>query len=102
MLGAGGDEASNATGGWGNIFATSEDTWKCDSCMVRNDASDTICVACETPKPGHVAPVSKPSIATGMASIGAGGYDTRSVAMHLRLRHQHLSLAGGDGQDYPD
>jgi hypothetical protein len=64
--------------------------------MVRNDASATICVACETPKPGHVAPIapsSKPSVSLG-ASIGPGGFSFGGAAPVAPASAQPSAISG--------
>ena len=33
--------------GWGNVFAQSNDTWKCSACFTQNDDEYKKCVACE-------------------------------------------------------
>ncbi|KAF7670356.1 hypothetical protein LDENG_00252310 [Lucifuga dentata] len=33
----------------GTVFANKDGQWDCSSCLVRNDASDSKCVACQTP-----------------------------------------------------
>lgn len=33
-------------------FAPPTDAWSCDVCLVQNKSTDTICVACQSPKPG--------------------------------------------------
>jgi nuclear pore complex protein Nup153 len=45
-----------------DIFKPKTGTWECDACMIRNDASLTKCVACETPKPGSQNNTSSSSI----------------------------------------
>ncbi|XP_010878482.3 E3 SUMO-protein ligase RanBP2 [Esox lucius] len=37
--------------GFGTLFAKKDGQWDCDSCLVRNDASATKCVSCQTPNP---------------------------------------------------
>nr|CAD7395994.1 unnamed protein product [Timema cristinae] len=37
--------------GFGSQFKMSGDMWECDSCMVRNKDSASVCVACTTPRP---------------------------------------------------
>ena len=34
------------------LFKPAADSWNCEACYVRNNASDNICVSCTTPKPG--------------------------------------------------
>ncbi|KAI9219473.1 hypothetical protein BC828DRAFT_386083 [Blastocladiella britannica] len=61
--------------------------WECDACLVRNDASATKCVSCETPKAGAAAatasaPVSgppAPPAAAGSLSFGAFGAATAAA-----------------------
>ena len=71
---------SSSADGWGDIFSSQqEDTWKCDTCMVRNVASATVCASCETPKSGLTASAGGESTTTGSSgasgsSIGAGGF----------------------------
>ncbi|GFH51820.1 hypothetical protein CTEN210_08296 [Chaetoceros tenuissimus] len=45
--------AASSSSGWGSTFAVDKDSWKCESCMLRNKGSDVKCVACETVRPGH-------------------------------------------------
>ena len=64
--------------GWGNLFGPKKNTWKCDSCFVANDDISTVCAACETPRPGTVAPAAIPPSGTLGSSelgvIGCGGF----------------------------
>ena len=70
-----GQSSDNATG-WGNTFQVAEDTWQCTTCMVRNKDSTSVCVACETPRPGHEATATSTgtSLAAGGSAIGQGGF----------------------------
>jgi Zn-finger in Ran binding protein and others len=78
----GGDESTNeddeiteppietSTSGWGDVFAQKEGSWKCESCMVSNDADVQECAACSTPRPGtqdndNVEPASAKVLAIG-------------------------------------
>eukprot|EP00554_Chaetoceros_debilis_P009183 CAMPEP_0194101508 /NCGR_PEP_ID=MMETSP0150-20130528/2198_1 /TAXON_ID=122233 /ORGANISM="Chaetoceros debilis, Strain MM31A-1" /LENGTH=964 /DNA_ID=CAMNT_0038788139 /DNA_START=385 /DNA_END=3275 /DNA_ORIENTATION=- len=45
---------SNTTGkGWGSMFTVDNDSWKCESCMIRNNGNTDKCVACDTVRPGY-------------------------------------------------
>ncbi|CAB1347204.1 unnamed protein product [Coregonus sp. 'balchen'] len=37
--------------GFGALFSKKDGQWDCDSCLVRNDASASKCVSCQTPNP---------------------------------------------------
>jgi hypothetical protein len=71
---------TGTTAGWGGMFATATDSWKCDTCMVQNKLSDNKCAACEMPRLGAESSQSggeKKSTITGAgsgASIGAIGF----------------------------
>lgn len=41
---------TNNDGQFGTQFKMSNDKWECDSCLVRNPISQTICLSCQTPK----------------------------------------------------
>eukprot|EP00984_Skeletonema_dohrnii_P023992 scaffold13097_cov183-Skeletonema_dohrnii-CCMP3373.AAC.1 len=60
------------------MFKKSEEgSWKCGVCMVTNKPSDSVCPACETPKPGSevkAAGVTSSASAPAAGSIGAGGF----------------------------
>ena len=66
--------------GWGGLFKASEEgSWKCEVCMVTNKASDSVCAACETTRPGQegqgkVADAPSASAASSAGSIGASGF----------------------------
>lgn len=40
-------------------FKATKGQWECDGCLIRNEPTSNLCVACETPKPGYT-PVEKP------------------------------------------
>lgn len=70
-----------AASSWGGIFATEAGSWKCDSCMVKNKPDVAVCVACETPRPGHEDQESSSSekacaavSSSNGSSIGVGGF----------------------------
>ncbi|XP_013380005.1 nuclear pore complex protein Nup153 [Lingula anatina] len=45
-------QSSNTLVGFGDKFKPAAGSWECDSCMVRNKASDSKCAACQSAKPG--------------------------------------------------
>ena len=66
---------------WGGIFVSDAGSWKCDSCMVKNKTDVTVCVACETPRPGHEEQGTSANVGGSEAlsssagsSIGVGGF----------------------------
>ncbi|XP_064486566.1 nuclear pore complex protein Nup153-like [Ornithodoros turicata] len=62
--------ATITTSGFGSRFKPAASSWECDTCLVRNKADATKCVACETPKPG-AGPAAKP-FATATPATGFG------------------------------
>ena len=60
--------------GWGGAFNVAKDSWQCNVCMVRNDNKDTICPACETPRPGHEGTQAESKSEKSSSSIGTGGF----------------------------
>lgn len=45
-------KAKEGKNGFGAAFEKKEGEWECGSCMVRNSATNSACVCCETPRPG--------------------------------------------------
>ncbi|XP_055727013.1 E3 SUMO-protein ligase RanBP2-like isoform X1 [Salvelinus fontinalis] len=60
--------ATLSTGsGFGAQFSKKPGQWDCDTCVVRNEASSSSCVSCQTPNPSakstvEVAPTTKPTV----------------------------------------
>jgi Zn-finger in Ran binding protein and others len=56
--------------GWGDVFSQKEGSWKCENCMVSNDAIATECAACSAPRhclhdTDNAEPVSTKVLASG-------------------------------------
>eukprot|EP00957_Ditylum_brightwellii_P138098 10527717-Ditylum_brightwellii.AAC.1 len=70
--------SGGSSGGWGNTFKTDEGSWKCAVCMVQNPKDKTVCLACETVRPGYEneegTTDKDKSAGDTSASIGAGGF----------------------------
>eukprot|EP00063_Salmo_salar_P045597 XP_014020432.1 PREDICTED: E3 SUMO-protein ligase RanBP2-like isoform X2 [Salmo salar] len=59
--------------GFGAQFSNKLGQWDCDTCVVRNEASSSSCVSCQTPNPSakstvEVAPTTKPTV-SGFAAL---------------------------------
>uniref|UniRef100_A0A7S3K3X3 RanBP2-type domain-containing protein n=1 Tax=Aureoumbra lagunensis TaxID=44058 RepID=A0A7S3K3X3_9STRA len=45
------DTKSPTQSGWGDMFKPPPGSWKCEQCLVRNEAKAEKCVSCEAPRP---------------------------------------------------
>ncbi|XP_035250343.1 E3 SUMO-protein ligase RanBP2 isoform X2 [Anguilla anguilla] len=58
--------------GFGSQFAKKEGQWDCDTCAVRNEASASHCVSCQTPNPSSKSIVDPAVNKPSTVSFGAG------------------------------
>ena len=54
-------------------FKKKAGSWTCEVCMITNDADRTTCIACESPRPGHVAASNNATATSSGFSFGTFG-----------------------------
>jgi hypothetical protein len=90
--------ASTSTSqGWGNLFASQSQQWKCNVCTTQNPLDKTKCLSCETPKDGtdsksDATPSSNKTDSTKKASVGTGGIYIQCLCTRI-----HTSSRTGSG-----
>ncbi|XP_038870195.1 E3 SUMO-protein ligase RanBP2-like [Salvelinus namaycush] len=73
-FGAPGLATLSTRSGFGAQFSKKTGQWDCDTCVVRNEASSSSCVSCQTPNPSakstvEVAPTTKPTVSDFGAAL---------------------------------
>ena len=63
-------------------FAPPSGSWTCDTCMISNKSDDSVCAACQTPKPG-----AKPGAATAAGFALGGGASFSSSPFKLPVNN---------------